>query len=654
MKQKADFPASLMQDGRYRLLVEAVTNYAIYMLDPSGIVMSWNAGARRFKGYEASEIIGEHFSRFYSEEDRLAGVPQRAIDTAMRENQFGGEGWHIRKDGTRFWAHTVIDAIREPSGKLVGFTTVTRDLSEHKIAQETLRQSEEKFRILVQSVTDYAIYTLDSGGYITNWNAGAERIKGYSTEEIIGEHVSRFYTDEDRDAQQPQRGLAIAAREGRFEKEGWRVRKDGTRFWANVVIDAIRDQSGKLVGFAKITRDITERMEAQQELERAREALFQAQKMEAIGRLTGGMAHDFNNLLSAILGGLELVRRRLPEDPRVTPLLDNAIASAERGALLTQRMLTFARRKELSLEAIDLPALVNGMSALLDQSTGVSVEVKRRFPPSLPPVNCDANQLESALLNLAVNARDAMPDGGSLIIEAYTEDAAAAALGLPPGRYVCLSLRDEGEGMDEETLANATNPFFTTKEVGKGTGLGLSMVHGLMEQCGGRLVLKSRKSHGATAELWLPVAKQGSDAVKKASTSLRSKRDMFEPSPPLTVLAVDDDNLVLMNTVAMLEEQGHTVFEASSGSEALDILRREKAIDLIVTDQAMPQMTGVELITTARAEGFRMPVLLATGYTEMPPGGNSDLPKLDKPFMEHDLVRAIANAMTRGPGKDTR
>ncbi len=440
MKQKADFHAPLTQDGRYRLLVEAVANYAIYMLDTDGIVMSWNTGAQRFEGYEASEIIGAHFSCFYSEEDRLAGVPQRALETAMREDKFEGEGWHIRKDGTRFWAHALIDPIREPSGKHVGFTMIARDLTEHKIAQEALRRSEEEFRILVQSVTDYAIYMLDPEGHITNWNAGAERIKGYSAKEIIGEHFSRFYTDEDRDAQLPQRGLAIAAQEGRFEKEGWRVRKDGTRFWANVVIGAIRDRSGKLVGFAKITRDITERMEAQQELERAREALFQAQKMEAIGRLTGGMAHDFNNLLSAILGGLELVRKRLPEDPRVTLLLDNAIASAERGAALTQRMLTFARRKDLSLEAIDLPSLVSGMSALLDQSTGASVEVERRFPSSLPPVNCDANQLESALLNLAVNARDAMPDGGSFIIEAYMDDAAVTAHGLP--RPVCLPVTD--------------------------------------------------------------------------------------------------------------------------------------------------------------------------------------------------------------------
>ena len=293
--------ASLTEDGRYRLLVEAVTDYAIFMLDADGFVTSWNAGARRFKGYEAPEILGEHFSRFYTEEDCRAGRPKRVLATAAREGRFEGEGWRVRKDGTRFWASVVIDRISDPGGKLVGFAKITRDLTERRATETSLRRSQEQFRRLVEGVTDYSIFLLEPDGRVATWNAGAQRIKGYRPEEIIGQHFSRFYTEEDRENREPDKALETATREGRFEKEGWRVRKNGERFWANVVIDPIYD-SGELVGFAKITRDITERRETQLALEKAREALFQSQKMDAIGQLTGGVAHDFNNLLTAILG----------------------------------------------------------------------------------------------------------------------------------------------------------------------------------------------------------------------------------------------------------------------------------------------------------------------------------------------------------------
>ncbi len=315
-------------ESRYRLMVDAITDYAIYMLDPDGIVTSWNAGARRFKGYEADEIIGQHFSRFYTDADRLADKPAAALETAAREGRFEGEGWRVRKDGSRFWANVVIDPIRAPSGDLLGFAKITRDLTERKLAEETLRSSEQQFRLLVQGVSDYAIYMLDATGHVSNWNAGAERIKGYRPEEIIGHHFSRFYTDEDRAAGMPQRALETAEREGRFEKEALRVRKDGTTFWANVVIDPIRDATGRVIGFAKITRDVTERKATQRALEEAREQLFQAQKLEAIGQLTGGIAHDFNNLLMVVLGSLQLMRKRLPADSALLPLLDNAMVNA--------------------------------------------------------------------------------------------------------------------------------------------------------------------------------------------------------------------------------------------------------------------------------------------------------------------------------------
>lgn len=495
------------------------------------------------------------------------------------------------------------------------------------------------YRLLVEAVTDYAIYMLDPDGRVISWNAGAQRFKGYSPQEIIGQHFSRFYTEEDRARNVPGKVLEIAAREGKFEGEGWRVRKDGSRFWAHVVVDPIRDSSGRLTGFAKITRDLTERKAAEESLERTREALFQSQKMEAIGQLTGGLAHDFNNLLMAVLGSLELLRKRMPAESQQLRLLDNAILGAKRGATLTQRMLAFARRQKMDARPVDLAALVHGMTDLLTSTLGVDTKILIRFPPKLNMVMADENQLELALLNLCVNARDAMKNGGRIVISAREEREDEDVVGLAAGRYVCLAVTDSGEGMRPEILARATEPFFTTKGVGKGTGLGLSMVHGMAQQMGGRLVLKSKLGEGTTAEIWLPVVE-----VEEIQT--------VEPNAPapapegrsLHVLAVDDDRLVLFNTAAMLEDMGHTVVEAGSGDEALEALQRE-AFDLVVTDQVMPKMTGAELMQAIEQQWPQLPVVLATGYAELPQGAHVKTPLLNKPFTEADLAAVLKAAM---------
>ena len=279
---------------------------------------------------------------------------------------------------------------------------------------EASPRQDDSYRLLVEAVIDYAIYMLDAKGFITSWNPGARRLKGYSTAEILGQHFSQFYSDADRAAGLPGRALETAATAGKFENEGWRIRKDGTRFWAHVVIDPIRDPSGTLIGYAKVTRDLSERKLAEEQLVRAREELFQSQKLESIGRLTGGIAHDFNNLLMAVLGSLELLRKRVPNNPSVLPLLENAMSAAQRGAALTQRMLAFARRQELNPEPVDVNLLVRGMVDLLQRSLGPTILIETRFPPELPPALADPHQLELAILNLAVNARDAMPTGGSL------------------------------------------------------------------------------------------------------------------------------------------------------------------------------------------------------------------------------------------------
>ncbi|WP_066629207.1 hybrid sensor histidine kinase/response regulator [Brevundimonas vesicularis] len=628
------------EDRRYRLLVDAITDYAVYMLDENGYVSSWNPGAQRFKGYRADEIVGQHFSRFYTPEDRASDLPKRALAEAAEQGRFEHEGWRLRQDGTRFWAHVVIDPIRDPAGKVIGFAKVTRDLTERRAAEEQLRLSQEQFQLLVNGVTDYAIYMLDPSGLVSSWNSGAERIKGFRRDEIVGEHFSRFYTAEDREAGLPERALETATADGRFEKEGWRLRKDGSRFWAHVIIDAVRNDDGAIIGFAKVTRDITERMESQRQLEAAREALFQSQKLEAIGQLTGGIAHDFNNLLSAVLGSLDLVRKRLPFDPRISPLIDNAILGAERGAALTQRMLAFARKQDLETRPTDLPALVGGMRDFLQRTIGPRIEIETEFPRGLAPILTDPVQLETTLLNLAVNARDAMPDAGVIRIGASAAKVKAGDPLLAPGDYVKLYVSDTGEGMDPATLARAADPFFTTKGVGKGTGLGLSMIHGLMAQTGGRLQIDSQPGEGTTVTLWLRVA-EGAEGLSAIPTV-----DPVQAGKALLrILAVDDDPLVLINTTALLEDLGHEVITASSGKQALVHLKSDVPLDLMVTDHVMPQMSGFELILEAKRLRPGLPALITSGFAELDTVDNDELLRLPKPFNQADLERAVWSAV---------
>jgi PAS domain S-box-containing protein len=624
----------------YRLLVESITDYAIYMLNPAGIVTSWNAGARRFKGYEAFEIIGEHFSTFYTEIDKANGIPQLALRTAVEQGRFEQEGWRVRKDGSHFWAHVIIDPIRNAQGEIAGFAKVTRDLTERMESRRALRETEDQFRLLVQGVTDYAIYMLTPAGLVDSWNPGAERIKGYTQSEVIGTHFSRFYTEEDRQKGMPAKSLATATKEGRWEREGWRVRKDGTRFLAHVIIDAIRDETGTIIGFAKITRDITERKRQQDALDQAHSALLQSQKMEAIGQLTGGIAHDFNNLLTAILNSLELLRKWVPDQPRPQSLLNNAIFGAERGSALTARMLAFARRQELKIQPIDFNELILGMSGLIEGSIGPTIDLDIRLPDSLPRVRTDANQLEAAMLNLAINARDAMPAGGHLTIAAQVELLAESnAIALKPGRYVAISIADTGNGMDEATLSRAAEPFFTTKGPGKGTGLGLSMAQGLAEQSGGALQLSSQPGVGTSVTLWFSATDsvQGTHAeTPMAATASRQNA---------RILVVDDDSLVRVSVCALLEELGYFVQDTDNGVAALQMLSSDPSIELVLTDQLMPEMTGLQLSRAIRVLNPVIPIILATGYAELSEPLPSNIVKLAKPFRSRELQVAIESAM---------
>ena len=633
--------ASAASEGRYRLLVDAITDYAIYMLDTTGFITSWNRGAKRFKGYDEAEILGKHVSVFYTDKDQRDGLPARVLESAARDGMFEGEGWRVRKDGSRFWAYVVVDAIRDDAGELLGFAKVTRDLSERQAARAALRRTEDQFKLLVQSVADYAIYLLDPSGLVSTWNTGAERIKGYRPEEAIGRHFSMFFTEEDRARGEPERALETASREGRFEKEGWRVRKNGDVFLASVVIAAVRDDDGTVIGFAKVTRDMTAAKQAQLDLDRARESLLLAQRMEAVGQLTGGVAHDFNVFFRAILGSLETAQRSLPEDPDIVPHVEHAMQAARRGRSLTQRMLALAERQELMPERVDLPVLLHGMADLLQRTLGPSIVVEMVFPTALGAVYVDPNQLALVVLNLLRNARDAMPDGGTILIAGSEDLITHDVAGLGgSGRFICLSVADRGDGMDAEILACATEPFFTTKGVGKGTGLGLSMVHGFAEQSGGQLIIRSRKGDGTVAELWLPAAV---DAVAPMQTDDAGTPDPIRQpaadASQLVVLTVDDDRLVLMNTTVVLNRLGHRVYSAPAGQQALEILRREAGINLVIVNHALPDMTGAELAEAIRTDWPSMPIIFAT------PLADASVQRISKPYREEELSNAIARIL---------
>ena len=632
---------------RFQLLVSAIRDYAIYMLDSSGHVVSWNAGAERFKGYSEREIRGQHFSRFYTPEDRAAGVPEAALEAAAASGRFEAEGWRVRKDGSRFWASVVIDPIRAGDGRLVGFAKVTRDISERKAALDALQRSEQQFRLLVQGVTDYAIYMLDPEGRVTSWNAGAQRIKGYEEEEIVGEHFSRFYTPEDRAAGLPERALKIAAAEGRFEREGWRVRKDGSKFFAHVVIDAIRDNDGRFAGFAKVTRDITDKQAAAAALKRTEQALVQAQKMEAIGNLTGGVAHDFNNLLQVIAGNLQLLSRDVVGNERAERRVQGALEGVNRGAKLARQLLAFGRRQPLEPRVVNLGRLLGGTADLLQRTLGDAVEVEMVISGSLWNAFVDAGQVENALLNLAINARDAMNGVGKLTIEAgnalLDEAYARANVDVVAGQYVMLAISDTGSGMTPEVMAQAFEPFFSTKPEGKGTGLGLSMVHGFVKQSGGHVKIYSEPGHGTTVKLYLPRSREAEDVLAPADL-------VHAVGGTETVLVAEDDEDVRATVVEMLRELGYQVLEARDGESAFAIVQSGIKVDLLFTDVVMPgPLRSPDLARKARERLPGIAVLFTSGYTQnaIVQGGRLDpgVELLVKPYSREDLARKIRQVL---------
>jgi PAS domain S-box-containing protein len=515
---------------------------------------------------------------------------------------------------------------------------------------ERLHRSEEDFELLVDSVRDCGMFMVDLSGVVTTWNTGARNVKQYAAEEIIGRNFACFYTPEDRSANKPMRALETAARDGQFKDEGWRLRKDGTRFIADVVINPIHDRTGAIIGFAKVTRDITERKKAEAALEQARAALAHSQKMEAVGQLTGGITHDFNNMLTAILGSVELLKAgQEPIGPNAARMLKVIEQAAHRGADLTRRLLAFSRKQALAPAVTDLNGLVAGMSELLRSTLGESVAVEATLASGLWPAYVDPNQLESAILNLAVNARDAMESGGLLSIgtgnvvltDAFTRHHAD----LAPGHYVVITVRDSGQGMTPDVLSRAFEPFFTTKSIGQGTGLGLSQVYGFIKQSGGHIELSSEPGRGTVVKLYL--RRHREQAVAEPV-----KPPAHAAAPPTgdeTVLVVDDDDDVRGYSADAARHLGYTVLEANSAARAMAVIDEHPNIDLLFTDVGLPVVNGRQLAETAKSRLPRLKIVYTSGYSpsEVARLGISDrgIRFLSKPFGIEGLAVALRSAL---------
>jgi PAS domain S-box-containing protein len=521
-------------------------------------------------------------------------------------------------DNARLFQTSVreVEARKEAEAKLQDLNRTLEQRAEERAAQLTasmtrLEESERRFRILIEGVTDYAIFMLDPSGRVINWNPGAARIKGYTREEILGQHFSQFYTEEDKQVGVHRKAIETAERTGKYEAEGWRVRKDGGRFWASVVINAIRNSDGALVGFAKVTRDLTERRAAE-------EHLRQSQKMEGIGQLTGGVAHDFNNLLTVIIGNLEAMQRHLGDNSLDSATLrrsaDNAMRGARRAESLTHRLLAFSRQQPLEPKSVDIGRLVSGMSDLLRRTLGEQIAVETVLAGGLWRAHADPNQLEVAIINLAVNARDAMPTGGKLTIETANvhldERYAAAQVEVLPGQYILLAVTDNGTGMPADVKARAFDPFFTTKDIGQGTGLGLSQVYGFVKQSRGHVKIYSEVGEGTTVKIYLPRFHSASDeaedeAVRPVARGKRSE----------TILVVEDDKDVRNYSADTLRELGYHVIEAPTASAALQRLEEHSDTAVLFTDVGLPgKMNGRQLAEEARRRYPNLKVLFTTGY----------------------------------------
>ncbi|HEV7428517.1 MAG TPA: PAS domain S-box protein, partial [Thermoanaerobaculia bacterium] len=663
---KPDKHTTAPRAEEFAILVDAVEDYAVFLLDPEGNIRSWNRGAARIMGYTEDEAVGRHFSMFYGPEDLESEKPRRELETAASEGRVEDEAWRIRKDGQWFWANTVITVLRDEKGAITGFAKVTRDMSARRHAEEELRQSTEIFQLLVSAVRDYAIFMLDPNGNIATWNRGAERIKGYKPEEIIGSHFSRFYTEEDKATRKPQRELEIAREQGSVEDEGWRVRKDGTRFWANVVITAVFDRTGELRGFAKVTRDITERKEAE-ETRRAlleqREARLQAEEERrraedsyrvsqeanrAKDEFLMTLSHELRTPMTAILGWSRMLPSISPNDPMFHEAVMSIASGAQLQARLIDDILDVSRivsgKLRLAPETIEIARVImNAAEAVNPTATAKEIEVTMSLPPTLGLIVADPTRIQQVIWNLLNNALKFTPRGGKVDVAARRTAS-----------HVQVSVTDSGEGIDPQFLPHIFEPFRQAESpqtrVHGGLGLGLSIVRYIAEAHGGTVSAESKgRGQGSTFTVTLPVRSvtAGTGPIRNALGDTFMHRDRLRG---VSIVLVDDEPESRKMVAAVLRAAGANLMAFESAAAAIAAIDEERP-DLVVTDIAMPQMDGYALTRALRERpyGRDLKIVALSAFPATGERRNGFDGYLSKPVDPFQLIDDIARLAAVAP-----
>ncbi|NVN88755.1 MAG: PAS domain S-box protein [Rhodopseudomonas sp.] len=629
-------------ERNYRLLVEGVTDYAIYMLDLDGRVTSWNSGANRIKQFGADEILGRHFGEFYTEEARQRGDPDHNLGIARRDGRYEANGWRLRKDGSQFWAHVVIEPLKDEYDALIGYAKVTSDNTERRRAEQVIREADDRINALIETVVD-GVILIDAKGTIQTFNPACQTLFGYAKEEVIGQNVKMLMPNEYRDEHDGYLGNYHRTGVRKIIGSGREVkgqRKNGSIFPMDLSVGETK-QDGEPV-FVGIIHDLTER-------KRIEEQLVQAQKMETVGQLSGGIAHDFNNLLTVIVGNAEFLSEQLKARQDLRNLADDIGRAGERGAELTQRLLAFGRRQTLAPVEIDCNELLDSMHKLLRRTLREDISINADFAPDLRPAFADRAQLESAIINLALNAQDAMVGGGHLSIATSNVSLDDPYHSLHPevlpGEYVLVAITDNGEGMAKEVLDHVFEPFYTTKEVGKGSGLGLSMVYGFVKQSNGHVSIYSEPGLGTTVRIYLPALSQELEQAPERIPVIEPHATGNE-----VILIVEDDPHVRSFAVMCLRSLGYVVIAAIDGNDALQKLGSNVAIDVLFTDIVMPGgINGWELAGLAQKQNPDLRVLLTSGYALDTVAGRSRVRDgsviLTKPYRKAELARRLRDVV---------
>ncbi|MBS1912778.1 MAG: PAS domain S-box protein [Bacteroidetes bacterium] len=634
-ERRATEEALQASQEQFRLLVDGVKDYAIYMLDPNGNVVTWNQGAEKLFGYSAEEIVGRNFSCFFAEREVVEMVPALELRDAAECGKKSNEGWRVRKDGTRFWANSVVSSL-EVDGQIRGFSKVTRDMTER-------RHSEELLRLVLDNAFN-VIVGIDERGTVELFNIAGERLFGYAQAEVIGQNVRILMPEPHRSnhdqyiANYLRTGLAKVLGHGSMRMHG--RRSDGTVFPIELSITEFRlDDARHFIG---IVSDLTER-------NRLEEQLLQSQKMDAVGQLAGGVAHDFNNILTIISGYGQLMLASIAEDDRSRDFVNGILQAGERASKLTRQLLAFSRRQILEPREISLNEVVLDIYSMLRRLISEDVVINCELLPELRYVKVDPGQIEQVLMNLAVNARDAMPEGGQLNIETsnveWTEEESRMTIDAAPGRYVMLSVTDTGVGIEPDVLAHIFEPFFTTKDAGKGTGLGLATVFGIIKQSGGHVRVYSEIGLGTSFRIYLPAIEGVPHDTPDNDAFVGDDLQGSE-----VILLVEDEPAVREVTRSILESFGYSVVEAGDGGQALAVLQeRGTAVDIVLTDVVMPGMSGRQLAEQLRAMRPELPVLFMSGYTNdaiLRRGmiGNNEM-FVHKPFTPIGLARKIRETL---------